>query len=123
MSTPGPLQAVADLRRCLRDQDHAGAERLIGLPATLAGLDELTGQALTACLEADKAWREAAAVQRAEAERALVQARIGPLLEELIGVLAGALAEQEHERKQAAWRYEADLRSPSPAAETGGAAA
>lgn len=91
MSTPGTLQAVADLRRCLQTQDYAGAGRLIRLPATLDGLTALAAQAGEARAEADGARREAAEARLAEAERARVQAEIGPLLEELIGVLAEAL--------------------------------
>jgi hypothetical protein len=75
----------------MQARDHAGVARLVELPATLDGLTELTAQALALRAEADEARREAAAARLAEAERARVQAEIGPLLEELIGVLAGAM--------------------------------
>ena len=94
MTAPAPLQAVADLRRCLQGQDYAGAERLIRLPAALDGLAALAAQAGQARREADEARREAAALRLGEAERARVQAQVGPLLEQVIGVLAEALLER-----------------------------
>ncbi len=91
MSTPGPLQAISDLRRCLQAGDRAGVARLVTLPATLDGLTELAGQAAALRAEAAEARMEAAEARLYEAERARVQAVIGPLLDEVIGVLAEAL--------------------------------
>jgi hypothetical protein len=91
MSAPDPLRAVADLRRCMQARDFAGVTVLAVSPALLAGLDELAAMAEAERRAADEARREAAALRLGEAERARVQAEIGPLLEELIGVLAGAM--------------------------------
>lgn len=93
MSAPDPLTAVARLRTCVRAGDYAGAAVQVSQPLVLEAIAGLANAAEAERLAADEARREAAAVRLREAERARVQARIGPLLDELIGVLAGALLE------------------------------
>ena len=91
MSTPDPLQVLAGLRHCVQAGDYASAALKVSQPAVLEAIAGLAMYAQQQRAEADAAYREAAAVRLAEAERARVQAEIGPLLEELIGVLAGAM--------------------------------
>jgi hypothetical protein len=91
MTAPDPLQAIAGLRHCVQAGDYAGATLRVAQPAVLDAIASLAAYAAEQRAEADEARREAAAAQRAEAERARVQAGISPLLEELIGVLAGAM--------------------------------
>jgi len=91
VSAPDPVRAVAGLRRCLEARDYAGAARLIEQPATLDALASLAAYAAEQRAAADEARREAAALRLGEAERARVQAVVGPLLDEVIGVLAEAL--------------------------------
>jgi len=75
---------LADLQRHVRQHDYAAAACLTTRPDVL---DAIAGLAAAA----DEARREAVASRLAEAERARVQAVVGPALTELIGVLAEAL--------------------------------
>jgi hypothetical protein len=83
--------AVAALERAMASRDYAGAARLVTRQATLDGLAGLRAYAAAQRAEADDVRAEAAQVRLAEAERARVQAAVGPLLDEVIGVLAGAM--------------------------------
>ncbi len=67
MSAPNPIQAVADLRRCMQARDFAGVTRLACSPAALAGLDELAAAAENERRAADEARREAASLRFAGA--------------------------------------------------------
>ncbi len=97
MSAPDPdgLLAVAALQRCLLRRDYAGAARLVTLRATLDGLSTLAAHAEGLWQsEAGRAYRESVAAWRAEHEASLqarLEARVAPVLDELIGVLAEAL--------------------------------
>ena len=91
MSTPDALQAIAGLRHCVQSGDYAGAALRVSQPAVLDAIAGLAAVAQAERESADEARREAAAVRLGDAERARVQAEVGPLLEELIGVLAGAM--------------------------------
>jgi hypothetical protein len=75
---------MAELQRHVRRRDYASAACLTTRPEVLDGIARLAA-------EAGEARREVAASRLAEAERARVQAVIGPLLNEVIGVLAEAL--------------------------------
>lgn len=75
---------LADLQRHVRQHDYASAACLTTRPDVLDAIAHLAA-------DADEARREVAASRLAEAERARVQAVIGPALNELIGVLAEAL--------------------------------
>ena len=75
---------LADLQRHVQRHDYAAAACLTTRPDVLDVIARLAA-------DADEARREAAAVRLAEAERARVQAAIGPLLAEVIGVLAEAM--------------------------------
>ena len=91
MNAPDPVAAIAGLRHCVQAGDYAGAVLKVAQPAVLDAIAALAGHAAEQRAEVDAARREAAAARLAEAERARVQAAIGPLMDELIGVLAGAL--------------------------------
>jgi hypothetical protein len=91
VSTPDALHAVAALQRCIQRRDYAQAACLTTRPEVLDGIARLAAYAAEQRALADEAMREAAAARLAEAERARVQAVIGPLLNEVIGVLAEAM--------------------------------
>jgi hypothetical protein len=83
-AAPDALAAVAEPERRVRRRDYAAAACLTTRPDVLDAIAALAA-------DADEARREVAASRLAEAERARVQAVIGPLLNELIGVLAEAM--------------------------------
>ena len=91
MSTPDPIAVIAGLRHCIQSGDYAGAVLRVAQPVVLDAIAGLAVYAAQQRAEADEARREAAAVRLAEAERARVQATVGPLLDEVIGVLAEAM--------------------------------
>jgi hypothetical protein len=96
--TADPLQAIADLRRCMQAGDYAGAARLVTQRATLDGLNALAGPAWMS--EAERAYRQSAAVWRAEHEASLRRQQerdVRALVALIAGVLreAGILDEEE----------------------------
>jgi len=91
VSAPDPVAAIAGLRHCVQAGDYAGAVLRVAQPPVLDAIAGLAVYAAEQRAEADEARREAAAVRLGEAERARVQAAVGPLLDEVIGVLAEAL--------------------------------
>jgi hypothetical protein len=100
MSTSDALMAVAALRRCLERRDYAGASRLITLNAVRDGLDELAGFADRAWQsEAERAYRESVAAWRAE-HQATLQRQMGPVVAELVALVAGAVRDAEREAEE-----------------------
>jgi septal ring factor EnvC (AmiA/AmiB activator) len=89
--TASDLRAFGELERCVQRHDYAAAACLTTRPEVLDGIARLAAYAAEQRAQADEARREAAAARLAEAERARIQAAIGPLLDEVIGVLAEAL--------------------------------
>ena len=99
MSTPDDLLAVAALHRCMATRDYAGAARLVTKQATLDGLTSLAAPAWRTA--AEKAYRESVAAWRAEHE-ATVRRQQERDVRALVALVAGALAEQDRERKNRA---------------------
>lgn len=82
-----PLQALADLHRCLRSGDHAGAVRLVTRPAVADGLTAVAVPALRA--ESERAYRASVAAWQAERETA-ERRKLALDVAEVVAVLAEA---------------------------------
>lgn len=98
MNIPDNLLAVAALHRCMATRDYAGAARLVTKQATLDGLTSLAAPAWRTA--AEKAYRESVAAWRAEHE-ATVRRQQERDVRALVALVAGALAEQDRERRVA----------------------
>jgi hypothetical protein len=102
---PEPMRAVADLLRCIRSRDYAGASVLLPKPAVAEGLDALAAGRLRD--GAEQAWDALVATWRAE-RQADAEAALRPLLDELIAAVADGCGKPPETEPAA--RLAADIR-------------